>query len=569
MSTARTIQKSDLFRLQFVAGADLAPDGRRVAYSVSRIDPGADEESAAIWLVDLESGASRRLTNGIGYDGSPRWSPDGTQLGFLSTRGGTAQLHVIAVDGGEARPVTAFEGGVAGGPVWSPDGTRIAFTAVPPREMRPSGEPYRVDRFVYRFNGHEYLDDVVQDLYVLDLGGGEPRRLTDDRMMNLDPRWSPDGREILISSTMDADRSRVIYAHQRVVDVASGAVRELTQHWGDTSAAAWTPDGSRIVVVGHPTGTPGGGKSDVWIMDAAGGELRSRSAGFAVGVGGGLQVDMPVSFYEVPLRVSADGRYVYVSVQQGGKVGVTRVALDGPEDVVPVVGGERMCALLGLDDTRLLYVAGDINHPGDLYVSDLDGGEERRLTSVNEELLATVALPAVEHLRFPGTDGAEVEGWLLTPPTGQAPYPTVLYIHGGPHGAFGYGFHFDMQMLAGAGYAVLLINHRGSTGYGDAFATATRGGWGELDYGDLMAGVDLVIGTGRADADRLGVCGLSGGGNLTCWIVGHTDRFKAAVPENPVTSWLSFYGVSDVGVWFALEELGGHPWEMPEVYERC
>jgi dipeptidyl aminopeptidase/acylaminoacyl peptidase len=163
----------------------------------------------------------------------------------------------------------------------------------------------------------------------------------------------------------------------------------------------------------------------------------------------------------------------------------------------------------------------------------------------------------------------DVEGWYLKPPLGTAPYPTILYIHGGPHGAYGHIFSFDFQLLAGAGYGVLIVNHRASTGYGNDFSTAIKGDWGNLDYQDLMAGVDHAIALGLADADRLGVCGLSGGGNLSSWIVGQTDRFKAAVPENPVTNWVSFYGVSDVGVWFAVEQMGGHPHEIPDVYARC
>jgi len=204
-----------------------------------------------------------------------------------------------------------------------------------------------------------------------------------------------------------------------------------------------------------------------------------------------------------------------------------------------------------------------------LCVAALDGSRERQLTHLNARLLRCRDLPAVQHLQFAGADGTPVEGWVLVPPTGEPPYPTILYIHGGPHSGFGHIFSFDFQMLAGAGYAVIFANQRGSTGYGDAFATAIIGDWGNLDYTDLMAAVDEAIARGIADPERLGVCGLSGGGNLSCWIVGHTDRFKATVPENPVTNWISFYGVSDIGPWFAPAELGGKPHEIPEVYLRC
>jgi dipeptidyl aminopeptidase/acylaminoacyl peptidase len=200
-------------------------------------------------------------------------------------------------------------------------------------------------------------------------------------------------------------------------------------------------------------------------------------------------------------------------------------------------------------------------------VAGLSGGE-RRLTELNADLLGSRSLPGVEHLAFSGADGTPVEGWFLRPAGVTGPAPTVLYIHGGPHSGFGHVWSSDMQLLCGAGYGVLIVNHRGSTGYGDEFATSLSGHWGEQDHGDLMAGVDRAIELGLADPDRLGVCGISGGGNLTCWIVGQTDRFKAAVPENPVTSWLSFYGVADIGPWFAVAETGCLPWEDPAAYLR-
>jgi dipeptidyl aminopeptidase/acylaminoacyl peptidase len=216
-----------------------------------------------------------------------------------------------------------------------------------------------------------------------------------------------------------------------------------------------------------------------------------------------------------------------------------------------------------------LAAVSTLTNPVDLVVANSDGSEEQQITRLNADLFAGLALPTLERLLFPGSDGVQVEGWLMKPSSGAAPYPTIMYIHGGPHSAFGHIFQFDYLMLAGAGYAVLFINQRASTGYGDAFSTAIKGDWGNLDYTDLMAGLDAAIAKGLVDGDRLGCGGLSGGGNLSCWIVGQTDRFKAAVPENPVTNWVSFYGVSDIGPVFSVDELGGKPHEIPEVYARC
>jgi dipeptidyl aminopeptidase/acylaminoacyl peptidase len=565
----RAVEKADLFRLKFITDAQLSPDGKRVAYTISHVDIEKEKEFSAIWLLTLESGAARQLTAGTAKDGAPQWSPDGKQIAFLSSRDEKPQIYVMPVDGGEARKVTSFKQGVASSAAWSPDGKHIAFTAVPIEEPRDPMKPYRLDRNVYRFNEMEYLDDVVQSLYVIDAAGGEARRLTNDRYMNTTPQWSPDGKEILFSASMGVDNYRGLFPRLCIVDMTSGTIRELAQEWGIVGAAAWARDGKRIVFTGQVNGLPIGSKSDVWVIDREGGTPQPRSASFETGVGGGLQADMPVVLYSPTLKVSKDGKFVYVPAQIGGNVNIAKVALDGDQNVQILVSGERTCALYSAGDQHLIYAASDLNHPPQLYLSNLDGSKEKQLTHINDEWLSQVALPGIEHLLFPGSDGVQVEGWLVTPAEGVAPYPTVLYIHGGPHGAFGNVFHFDTQMLAGAGYAVLLVNHRASTGYGDAFSTAIKGDWGNLDYKDLMAGVDYVIDKGWADADRLGVCGLSGGGNLTTWIIGNTTRFKAAVPENPVTNWVSFYGVSDIGVWFGVEEMGGHPQDIPEVYTRC
>ena len=565
----RTVEPADLFRLKFITAGQLSPDGTRVAYTVTHVDPEAEKEYSAIWMLNVVSGESRQFSSGTALDSNPQWSPDGKQIAFLSTRGEKQQIFVIPVDGGEARAVTSLKQGVGGGQAWSPDGKQIAFTAVPIEEPRDAAKPYRVNRHVYRFNGMEYLDDVVQALYIIDAAGGEARRLTDDRLMTTDPQWSPDGKEILVMTSMYPDTHQTFYPHVTVIDVASGSARDLTGDWGSAGSAGWVGDGSRIAFTGLPHGLPIGSKSDLYVIDRAGGTPVNRSAGLAVGVGGGLQADMPVMMYSTKLHLSADGKYVYESVQPGGNVHVYRFTLDGEPSWQPLLTGERCTFLLGVNESNLVYLASDPNHPIDLYIANVDGSSERQLTHLNDEWLAGIKQPKLEHLLFPGSDGTQVEGWIYLPSEGAAPYPTTLAIHGGPHGAYGNVFHFDSQMMAGAGYAVLMVNHRASTGYGDAFSTAIKGDWGNLDYNDLMAGVDTAIAKGYTDADRLGVFGLSGGGNLSCCVVAKTRRFKAAVPENPVTNWVSFYGVSDIGAWFAVEEIGGHPWEMPDVYAKC
>ncbi len=565
----RTIKADDLFQLQFLQDGRFSPDGKKVVYVVSHADTEKDQEHAAVWLLSPETGESRQLTSGLTTDLNPMWSPDGKHIAFMSSREEKPQIYLIPVGGGEARALTALAQGVGGGPVWSPDGKHIAFTAKPDVEPPDPTKPYRLTRHVYRFDMMGYLENALQDIYVIPVAGGEPKQLTADDCNNAAPVWSPDGQEILFTTTMPPDSHKVMLSSLKAVNL-EGEVREVLGDWGQAAAATWTPDGERVVFIGNPASVPFGAQGNLWVIDSQGGEPEPRTADFGYQVGGGLQPDMPVMLvFASRALVAQDGQAAYVQVQKGGQGPIYRVALSGPESCTPVVGGERACLLLDRVDERLLFAVSTHNNPIDLFSAGTDGSNEQQLTHLNADLLAECALPTFEHLSFPSSDGVEVEGWIMKPSVGEAPYPTIVYSHGGPAGGFGHIFSFDSQMLAGAGYAVLLVNFRGSTGYGDEFSGQIVGDFGRLEYEDVMAGLDFVIEQGIADPDLLGCCGLSYGGFMSCWIVGHTDRFKAAVPENPVTNWFSIYGVSDIGPGYCGKQFNGLPHEVPEVYARC
>lgn len=573
-----TIQPDSIFDLTFLQGAALSVDGRRVAYVVARYEKTETaaeahqwEEKLAIWLLDVESRQVRQLTSGTTRDSAPAWSPQGDQLAFLSTRSGKAQIYLLPVNGGEAQQVTTMPQGVAGGPVWSPDGTHIAFGAPPQSEPRKSEQPYRVTRHIYRFDVLNYVHEVKQDLYVLEVASGAVTQLTQDEWHNSLPVWSPNGQEIAYTAMFQPD-SHKISSSVRIVSLA-GHVRDLVTG-GDASfmaiAPTWTPDGQQLVFVGNPDDAQAGTQNNLWIVGREGGRPQNRTPDFGYHVGGALQPDMPAfSLRQPQIQMHPSGSHGYVQVQVRGTVQIFRMALSGPEACTPVTQGDQANFPLGMVGEKLLTMVTNLADPGNLALHDLTNGQVTQLTDLNRSVLSQWGDPVIEHLTFPGPDQVAVEGWFMHPSQGEAPHPTILYIHGGPHSAFGHLFHFDFRMLAAAGYGVLIINQRASTGYGDAFAQQITGDWGNLDYGDLMAGVDHAIASGWVDENRMGVCGLSGGGNLSCWIVGQTDRFKAAVPENPVTNWVSFYGVSDIGPWFAEQELGGKPHEIPEIYRRC
>lgn len=572
MSQTRTIQAEDLFHLQFLNGGRLSPDGSLVIYYVYQINAEKDEEFSTIYLLNRATGHTRQMTHGDAKDVNPQWSPDGRSIAFTSTRAGRPQLYLMPIDGGEARQLTALEQGV-GGFAWSPDGSKIAFTAKPhAADSEPldlTSEPYRLDRTVYRFDAIGYLDQNVQDVYVLDIASGETRQLTADRASNANLRWSPDGRQILYDATMQPDAIRAMSPTLTLLDL-EGQRTPLLENWGTVANASFTPDGGGIVFAGCPLGKPIGSKSDLYLLNLASGKIENRSPNLAVGVGGRLSMDMPVGGLQAAnLMVSADGEYAYAAVQSGGSSHICKLALNGAENHQAVTSGECAAFPLDLLGNQLLYAQTSLNSPPELHIADLTSNASKQLTRLNARHLETISLPATERLLWNSIDDVQVEGWYMKPAVGAAPYPTILYIHGGPHAAYGYGFHFDFQMLAGAGYGVLFLNHRASTGYGDSFSTAIKGDWGNLDYQDLMSGVDEAIAKGLADPQRLGVCGTSGGGNLSCWIIGQTHRFKAAIPQNPVTSWRSFYGTSDIGIYFSVEQMGGHPHEIPEIYEKC
>ncbi|MDO8630355.1 MAG: prolyl oligopeptidase family serine peptidase, partial [Phycisphaerales bacterium] len=488
----RPIVPEDLSRLSFIQGGVLSPDGEAAIYSISRTAKDGERERVALRLVNLESLAERPLAASSARDFNPQYSPDGGRVAFLSTRGGSPQIHVVEIKGGKPRRLTCMPQGVGGGPVWSPDGRWLAFTAGPPGAKRDPSRAYRVTRHIHRFDDMGNLDDAVQDIYIISAGGGSPRRMTDGGGHNVNPLWSPDGREILFTANMERDSLSVLLGRLKIVD-RKGTVRELIKGWGHAFSAAWLPDG-RIVFCGQRRGRPIGSKADVWVVNSKGGAPKCRTAGVTFHVGGGLQADVATTLMALPRLLPAeDGGSVFVQVQEGGAVRICRVALDGPEQCAPVVGGERSCFPLGRRAGRLLFAVRALNNPLDLFIAASDGSSERRITRVNSAAMRSWRLPVVEALEFKGSDGVPVEGWVMKPSAGAKSCPMILYIHGGPHSAFGHVFSFDFHMLAGAGYAVLFLNQRGSTGYGDAFATRIIGDWGNLDYRDLIAGVDAAV----------------------------------------------------------------------------
>jgi dipeptidyl aminopeptidase/acylaminoacyl peptidase len=556
VSTPFTVE--DVQRLRFVRSAGFVPGGG-VWYTVSEIDDELTERDN-LWLAARDGSGARRLRESVG---APAVSPDGGTIAVLAD----GQVVLVPVDGGEERVLTSLPQGASGPPAWSPDGASLAFTAGPAQKRDPS-LPYRVtDRRTYRFDGLGHLDDVVTDVYVVEVATGSVRQLPHDRNMNSAPQWSPDGGSVSYLVSYFPDRVYSFLPELHVVELASGTTRVVVGDWGGVFGRTWLADG-RIAFIGMPTPPAdthfGTRTPNLFTVSDRGGEPECRSAGVLTGVGltmSSHQTDLPVAGDLGADRLRADGDAVYAGGQVGGDIVLYRVALEGPESVEQVLGEPGRSVYLYDHDpaSGFLHQATTFVDPPDLYVG------QTRLTSLNDELLSARERPAVHPLSVTAPDGVPVEAWALVPP-GAGPWPAVLYVHGGPYAAaFGSTFDIDFQLLAGAGFAVLAHNFRGSSGYGAEFSAKIFGRWGKQGELDHHATLDAAVAAGIADPERLGVCGLSHGGFATCWLLSTSHRFRAGVAENAAATFTAQYGVMDSESWL-VPEFGGPPSEHPDAY---
>ncbi len=564
---------TDLFSLSAASDAQISPDGRTVAYVRKSADVMTDRMRSAIWLINVATGEQRPLAAGTGDHMSPRWSPDGRRLAFVSTaEGGAPQMFVRWMDSGQTVRVT----GLADSPqalAWSPEGRRIAYLMSVPDEgpklgsapPKPEGADWArpleiIDKVTYRADGGGYLKPGFDKIFLVDADGGAPRQLTFGAYHDGAPEWTPDGRAILFSALRTADwemtaRDSEIYR----LDLASGAIAALTSRKGPDLAPDVSPDGRQIAFLGFDDSPKAFEQTNIYVMDASGGPARRVAPG----------LDRSID----QIQWSADGRSLLAAYEEAGAVTVARIGLDG--SVRPITrdvadsGFDRPYAGGGFSAARggaIAFVSGSVDRPTDVAIAG--NGPARKLTSLNMLTLGAKRLATMRTLDVRAPDGSPVPSWLLLPPTYQPGQrvPLILEIHGGPYAAYGPHFSTDYQLYASAGYAVLYTNPRGSTGYGQAFADGIEKTYPGSNYDDLMAAVDGAIAAGFADPDNLFVTGGSGGGILTAWIIGKTNRFRAAASQKPVINWTSMALTADGPTFFGPYWLGALPWENPTAY---
>ena len=571
----------DSLAIKQAGGPQFSPDGKWIAYTISEWDQKNDRRVSHIYLVSSDGGRSIKLTNGEKGESSPQWSPDGMQIAFTADRDKGNQIWIIYASGGEAEKLTSEENGVTAFR-WSPDGKRIAYITRDLPKDKAEREKKRKDKFDAIVVDKDYL---YSHLWAINVETKEKKRVTEGVFTAASPQWAPDGKWIAYvmsrngsqeSSYTDIseDRNSDIY----VVAADGGTPRQLTTNPGADSNPQWSPDGKWIAYVASTEPKSWAAKSELMVVAAEGGTPRNMTKDYFESTGFGLSW-------------SPDGQTLYFTSGAGTRNHLFSVPVSGGQ-VTQLTRDNR--SYFGFDiygylpklpasattppfnpneraftpAAKIAYVASDSNAPGDIWVADLSGGPARQVTQVNPQL-KDFAVAETEVIKWKGPDNFDIEGVLVKPLGYEAGkrYPLILEIHGGPYGKFGDSFNSRAQIFAANGYAVLMPNPRGSTGYGHKFTVANLGDWGGKDFQDIMAGVDAVIAKGVADPNKLVVMGGSYGGFMTFWTITQTDRFKAAIGHAGISDWYSFHGQSDIP---ALMEYGfvGYPWTSTETYRK-
>ena len=568
-----TFQPADVFKLQYVSDPRVSPDGTFVVYTHNFMDIMEDRRRSNLWRIDSDGGNARPITTGARNDGGASISPDGSRVAYVSSDDKGAQIFIRWLESGETLQLTRLAHG-PGSLSWSPDGQWLAFTMLVPHKPAVMGEmppapkgaewaeaPTVVERSTFRLDGMGTLPLGYRHLFVVSTTGGAPRQLTDGDSHHAGPvAWSANSRELFFGGNRHDNaeldpRNSEIYT----VSMTGGEVRALTDRQGPDGNVTISPNGKLLAWLGYDDHLLSYHNQRVYVMDAAGGAPREIETGLDRSING--------------LSWDGNSRNLFVSYEDQGLVRLARLSMDGDVSVVAsdlgglALGRPYAFANFSSGSGTYAYTSGHAGQPAELTIGR--GNKSRQVTNLNGNSLGQLQLAEVEEFRVGSShDGLEVQYWVAYPPgfDAQKKYPLLLEIHGGPFNAYGPHFAAEIQLFASAGYVVVYANPRGSSSYGADFAMKIHHNYPSEDYDDLMTVVDDVIGRGYIDENRLFVTGGSGGGVLTAWIVGSTDRFRAAVVAKPVINWISFVLSADLPSFFTRYWFPAMPWEDPMAY---
>ncbi len=573
---ARPIQPLDVFELEAAADPQITSDGMLVAYVRRTNDFDTDRTRSAIWLVSADGREHRALPTAAGDSQSPVWSPDGQRLAFVMAGETGTSLQVYDRAGGDIRKLTNLDTGLSA-LAWSPDGSQLAWSAfIPAAGVAPAALPDHgdrdwaapaivEDRLNFRFDGTGNIPTGSLQLFVMPATGGEVRQLTHDTLgASGDFAWAADGQSLIFSADRRPDgEGQAPDSELFRLSIETGEITQLTHRTGPDAQPRPSPDGTYLAYLGYDDRRMGYHNTELYLAGPDARDPRSLTA----------DLDRSITGFQW----SGDGQSLYILYDNQGDTEVSRIGLDGTVEVItndligPTFGRAYTGGSFSVSANDVLAVtAGDSTRPSEIATGPA-GDSLNIVTELNADILPRLALSQAEEIRWASPhDGREIQGWVLYPPDFDPAneYPLLLEIHGGPFSAYGPSFSAEFQLFAAAGYVVVYTNPRGSTSYGYEFANLIHHDYPGNDYDDLMGAVDHMISRGFIDEDRLFVTGGSGGGVLTAWIIGNTDRFAAAAVVKPVINWASFVLYSDLPQFFYRYWFASAPWEDPEEYWR-
>ncbi len=584
-SKKRFVEAEDIYRLSVVTSTAISPDEKKIAYTVETISEDKRKYFSHIYMADVISGESQQYTFGEVSDRGLVWSHDGTKISFVSTRNKKTAIYVMPSEGGAEKKLIEEDGSFSG-LNWTPDGKELVYQFryndshyIKDEKKKKEAPLYRhITRLWYRLDGAGWLPQDRFHVWKVDTASGKAMQLTKGKYDELSPTVSPDGKLIAFVSNRSKDPDLDSMRDDLfLIPIGGGKVRTITTPAGPVGMPSFSPDGKKIAYLGHANPEDSWGVSNfhVWAVGVTGKpaakdlipkfdrQLYDQTIG---DIGEGFDAHRPLW--------SPDGKKVYFSASDTGCTHIFYVPARGGLPT-RITKKKSHIKSFSLDGRMKIVAAGvaDLRSPGDLHLfpAAYNGDSKARvLTNVNKGLFGGIKFPKIKEIWFKAYDGTRLQGWLVTPPNfnPKRKYPGILEIHGGPTAQYGFTFYHEMLFLASKGYVVFYTNPRGGGGRGETWAESIIGDWGTIDYRDCMAAADYLEKLTYVNPKKTGVTGGSYGGYMTNWMIGQTNRFKAAVTQRSVVDLKSFIGSSDMG-YDLYREFGGQPWDVPETYDRC